>query len=270
MARPKKSTSVNSQILQSLGLSENEVVLYTKMLSIREGSVQQLMELSLFPRTLLYHILNQLIGKGLVVSKKDKSKTVFFAKDPENLGELLNKKEKEFEDNVDKVRELIPKLKNEFYLFGKIPNIRILHGVEGHQKVLDELFNESPKEIFSYENLITSKPGLEIRLAFERKRVAKKIKKNVLFFENKYSLDSLKDITYNDFTHFRGLTEEIVEPFYTDIMLYDNKILYITYPDNRDVVSILIGDKNLFAMQKNIFEQLWKKGKNRTLYYAQK
>lgn len=269
MAKPKAKININIQTLQSLGLGENEAILYSKLLQTSSNTVQQLENLALFPRTMLYHVLNQLIGKGLVESGKSKTKTVFIAKDPDTLYELLHKKEKEFEREKQSVKELIPKLKNEFLLFGKVPNVRTFKGIEEYQKVLDECLLSKPIEIYSYEKLEAKKSGLEVRENFDRRRVIRKIKKNVLFFENVDSLKSLAKIQYNDFTNFRSAQIEDLSPFSTDVMLYDGKILYTSYPENKEPVAVLIEDKSLFEMQKNIFNVFWNSGKNRTLYYTE-
>lgn len=269
MAKPKTNPGLNIQALQSLGLSENEAILYSKLLLTSSNTVQQLEGLALFPRTMLYHVLNQLIAKGLVESGKSKTKTVFTAKDPETLYELLHKKEKEFEQERQSVRELIPILKNEFLLFGEIPNVRTFKGIEEYQKVLDEVLLSKPTEIYSYENLESRKSGLEVRENFDRRRVIRKIKKNVLFFEKEYSLKALAKINYNDYTVFRSIQNTELSPFTCDVMLFAGKILYTTYPENKEPVAVLIEDRHLFEMQKNIFNVFWNSGKNRTLYYTE-
>ena len=49
-------------------------------------------------------------------------------------------------------------------------------------------------------------------------------------------------------------------------MLYDGKILYTNY-SKHEPKAILIEDRALYEMQKNIFLAQWKEGKSETLSY---
>lgn len=271
MTRKCKGNRVNIEtgVLETLGLSENEILLYTNMLQMQKATVRELGTLGLFPRTMLYHVLNQLIGKGLVESfDLPSKKTTFTAKDPENLYQLLHKKEQDFKHNAENIKELIPKLKTQFSLFGTIPNIRTFHGVLGYENALEDIFISKPDCIYAYENFHTKKTGIEVRQNFENRRVLKKLKKDVVFFDSKENLQKLKEIVYNDYTNYRGVLGEELQEFNTDLILYSNKLLY-TVHNGHEPACILIEDKSLFAMQKSLFKNLWATGKNRTLYYTQ-
>ena len=185
MAKQKSKKDTATRTLQELDVSENEAVLYAQMLSHPRGTVQELGTRAPFPRTMLYYVLKQLMQRGLVSAKKENWRTVYIAEDPERLYDLLSHKEREFERETGAVRELIPRLKQRYRLAGKRPNVRTFEGIEEYQKVLEDVIVSSPKEILAYEVLIGRKPALETREEHERRRIARKIQKRVLFFENK-------------------------------------------------------------------------------------
>jgi sugar-specific transcriptional regulator TrmB len=261
----QKSNIVN--VLEKLGLSENEAVLYSVMLRHPKSTVRELTIRSPFPRTLLYHVLNQLSQKGLVSTSKDKWRTLYFAENPERLYELLAHREKEFETQSHKIREIIPELKNKYRLAGERPGVRVFEGIEEYKKALEDIIISRPKVVFAYENLGKKKPGLEVRELHERRRIAKKIQKNIVFHENRESTQYFSKRKYDDFTRFRSIDEKAVKPFGVDVMIYDGKILYTSF-DEREPTAILIEDRALSIMQQNLFMSVWSEAKDKDLIHS--
>lgn len=257
---------ITTRTLQDLDLSENEAILYGQMLSFPKSSVQQLATRAPFPRTMLYYVLNQLMQRGLVSSQKGKARTVYIAEDPERLYDLLSNKEREFAQKASEIKDLVPKLKQQYRLSGERPTVRIFEGIQEYQKALEDIFVTKPKEICTYE-ILREKPALEMRESFERRRISRKMKNRVLFFEDAESLKRIKKRTYDDSTQFRSIAG--VASFQTDVMLYDGKLLYTSY-SGEEASAILIEDRALYEMQKNLFDALWKQGKDRTLAYIEK
>jgi sugar-specific transcriptional regulator TrmB len=235
------------------------------------ASVKDLGNLALFPRTMLYHVLNQLIARGLVATQDNKTKTIYIAKDPDTLYDLLHKKEQDFKNSTQEIKELIPKLKNQYILFGKIPTVRVFQGIEEYSNLLESILSEKNTQdgtILSFEVLEGKKPGQAVRENFDRRRIRQKLHKKVLFFENANSLKGLLETPYNDFTEFRSIQNNQLDEFEVDIYLFANKIIYTTYYNNHEPIALLIEDRNLYQMQANFHKMLWQLGKNRTLYYT--
>ncbi|MCR4328107.1 MAG: hypothetical protein NUV53_01165 [Patescibacteria group bacterium] len=256
-------------VLEKLGLSENEALLYSVMLKYPKSTVQELATRSPFPRTMLYYVLNQLSQKGLVSTSKDKWRTLYIAENPERLYELLAEREKEFEKQAHAVREIIPELKTRYRLGGVRPGVRIFEGIEEYRKALEDIIISRPKIILAYETLGKKKPGLEVRELHEQRRIMKKIQKNIIFSENKESAHYFSKRKYDDFTKFKSVEEKIVKHFDVDLMLYDGKILYASY-DEREPTAILIEDIALYAMQQNLFLSIWPKAKDKSLLFIKK
>ncbi len=270
MAKSKPKIDTTTKTLQELDLHENEAVLYTQMLSRPRSTVQELGTHAPFPRTMLYYVLNQLMRRGLVSAKKEGWRTVYVAEDPERLYDILSKREEEFERDAGTIRELIPRLKHRYRLAGKRPNVRSFDGAAEYLMALEDIIVTNPKEILAYEILDGKKPPLEIEGAHERRRISHKIQKKVLFFERGSALQFVKERRYDDFTQFRNIKDGSVAPFDTDLTLYDGKILYTSYYDEYEPTAILMEDRALYEMQKNLFESLWKQGKDRTLAFTEK
>lgn len=270
MPQQKPKTDTTTRTLQELDLGENEAVLYAQMLERPRSTVQELGTYAPFPRTMLYYVLNQLMKRGLVSTKKEGWRTVYIAEDPERLYDLLASKEREFERETHTIRDLIPRLKNQYRLAGKRPTVRTFEGLGEYQKALEDIIISRPEKILSYEVLAQKKPALEVREAHEGRRKARKIQKKVLFFGSEGAEQFLKDRPYDDFTQFRSIKEESLVPFETDLTLYDGKLLYTSYYDEHEPTAILLEDQALYLMQKNLFDSLWQQGKDCTLIFTEK
>lgn len=270
MARPKTKVDLKTRSLVDLGLTENEAVLYALMLEREPTTVQELGIQSPLPRTLLYHVLNQLARRGLVATKKDGWRTVYVALDPENLYDLLAEKEKELQRQGEVIRGVIPQFKQSYLLAGNRPTVRTFEGVDGLEKALESTLISGTKEIFAFENLTERKSGFETHATYERRRAQRKVQKNVVFFENSQALKALIGKGYNDYTQYRGVQGGAVKPFTADVMLFSGKVLYMTSYGEHEPIVILIEDQALYEMQKNLFDTLWSTGTDRTLYYAEK
>ena len=268
MARPKQKVDSTAQTLESLGISENEAVLYTLMLSHPASTVRELGLSSPFPRTLLYHVLNQLMRRGLVAAHKDGWRTVYVALDPERLYDLLEERQVESQKVAQSVKSLIPELRRVYHLAGKRPTVRTFEGIAEYEKALEDALVSGAPEICAFEHITHGKAGVESRTTHDARRALRKIKKRVLFFENVESLKLLKQRTYNDYTEYRSINARDVLPFEKDVTLYAGKMLSTSYTTHEPIV-ILVEDPALYAMQQSLFDSLWKSGKDRTLYYTE-
>lgn len=269
MSRIKPLSPIKIRSLQDLGLSESEAQLYVLMLSYPKSTVKELVAKTSYPRTMLYYILKQLIARGIVSSRRFSWKTVYVAEDPQKLYDLLGQKEAEVQKQTTGIKELIPNLRKIYKFAGERTNLRVFEGVAEYEKALEDIIISHPKEIYVFENMIGKKPGKESRESFDRRRILKKIKKNVLFFESVDSLKEILKLKYNDYTNFRGISEKNAEFFNADIALYSDKVLYTNYYDEYEPIAVLIEDKNFYNAQKAFFNLLWNKGTDRTLYYTE-
>lgn len=255
--------------LCELGLSQNEAVLYAHLLGRPRSTVRQLGASAPFPRTMLYHVLNQLIRRELVTAKTVQRKTVYSAESPERLYDLLSRREQEQKQGADAIRRLVPQLKNRYHLASIRTGVRVFEGVEEYRKVLEDQIRSIPAEILSYESPSRSQPGRELREAHDRARVARKIPAKILFFDEPASRRALERRGYDDLTQYRTIKPGSVEPFVADLTMYDGKLLYTSY-DEYEPMATLIEDKALYEMQKNLFKALWKQGMDQTLSFMTK
>lgn len=253
--------------LERLGLSSNEAILYRALLEKPKSTARELLSWAPFPRTMLYHVLNQLRTRGLVSVSRDTGVAHYVAEDPDHLYDMLAKREREVEVAFADVRDTIPQLKRVYRLAGKRPAVRIFEGVEAYQTVIDDMLS-GVSEVRAYETFKAKKPGLESRASNEARRIRRKIRKHVLFFESKEALKFLAIRPYDDYTRFRCMREGDVAPFAADVALFDGRILYTTYQEY-EPTAVLVEDQSLYIMQKNLFDSFWSRARERTLTYTE-
>lgn len=262
MSRPL--IRANAAVLGSLGLSANEILVYQQMLDRPQGTVRELSTRIPLPRTLLYYVLGQLVHRGLVSTKDVRGRATYTAEDPERIYDLLSHREHEVKKESDAIRVLVPALKRRYRFAGKRTSVRTFEGIEEYRRALDGIIISGSREVFAYEMISEKRPAVEVRDAHERRRIARKIQKDVLFFESAPALRRIRNRAYDDFTEFRAVKEGSVTPFETDFMMYDGKLLYTSY-DTYEPMAVLIEDESLYTMQKNLFDALWKQATDYTL-----
>ena len=221
--------TTTQKALESLGLTENEALLYHTMIQHPQATVRDLQAQTPFPRTQIYHILDGLKSHGLVTGAKKRTRTRYIAEDPEQLHTLLKKREESFTKNANTVRGLIPKLKNQYRSSQVGGHLQTFVGVENYREAYEDILHTKPNLIYTFAHTgEVPLPGVDIRA---------EIRKN------------MKDI---------GIDEKIskkLEMENTELHLYSGKILYTSMSD-AEPVATLIEDKNLYTMQRNLFDTL--------------
>lgn len=246
--------------LEKLGLSENEAELYMIMVKHPKVTVQDLLNYSPFPRTLIYYLLRNLIRHGLVSSLEQKRRTIYVVKDPENLYDLLRTKEQEFDQNKRTIKQLIPELKNQFRLSQSRPGFRLFEGVRGYRTALEDMLDSGVETIYSYLDIGKDKrPGVEIRKDIKKKRLKAGISEKILLMDNNEGKIWARKNSTSQMTQCKVLPKKL-NPFQVEMRLYEGKVLYVTY-ENREPIVLMMEDKNLFEMQRNIFSFLWDNAK---------
>ncbi len=252
MHTKKKSTAS----LEQLGLAENEATLYMILLKYGETTVQELQKHSPFPRTLLYHILNQLILLGLVTFIQKPRRTVYIAEDPEKLYELLAEREKEFKKNKDTLQETIPQLRNQYRLSHSRPGIRLFEGIERYREALEDIIQSRPECVYSYiDGHDKNKPGIHVREQMKKERIAWGIPEKILLRETAETRSWVAQQEKEVLISYKFIPRA-VNPFTIDLHLYDNKVVQTSYEGKEPIVT-MIENTQFSTMQKNIFNFFW-------------
>ena len=117
-------------VLKSIGLAKNEVLVYLDMIAFQTSSASKISERTKLHRANVYDALNKLIARGFVTEVLVDNKKLFRSLEVEQLKTYVHQKEKEID-------EIIPFMKN-------------LRGSEISRK--DEVVLS--KGVFSFRNIL--------------------------------------------------------------------------------------------------------------------
>jgi sugar-specific transcriptional regulator TrmB len=130
------------KVLRDIGLTQSEIKVYLALLKLGSTTSGPLTDKSGVARSKIYEVLERLINKSLV-SYIIKQKTKHYqAEDPAKIQEFLNKKEKEFKQQRNKIDKLIPQLQLEKQLAKKPSEAQIYSGFRGIQTVHEHMYQK--------------------------------------------------------------------------------------------------------------------------------
>lgn len=135
-------------ILKRLGLSEHEAKIYLLGLKLGPSVASQLAKQSGLGRTLVYHLLGQLQGKGLLSQQGSGNGKKFAMEPPTRLLDIIERKQKELEGMAVQVTQIAEEIKSRT-MYTAVPQIRVFEGVEGLKNLAQETLITSNTEIKS-------------------------------------------------------------------------------------------------------------------------
>ncbi len=232
------------QILEEIGLSKNEALVYKSMIHLGDQSASRISEVANLNRISTYSLLKSLKEKGFC-SIYNKNKIQYFKPiSPENILALL-------EDKKNKIKSIIPSLK--LKIEGEKPEINLYEGKKGITGMLDIILKdaERDKQVYAYGNFSIAEKLIEYQSLYWRKtRIEKKIRIKAV-------VESFpKDFEAPKF--WKELTEIKVNNSLSKIKTYvhisRNYVGYLTF--SGEINGILIKSKEIVEKEKFIFEML--------------
>ena len=203
--------------------------------------------------------MDELLEMGLIEKKDVKNRvSTFLAQHPRKIESVLEKKERELNEDKKIFEEVLPSLISNYNLSLNKPGIKFYEGKDGMEKILDDTLT-SQTEILLFINTASMEEEekfKEINEEYKRKRKLKGIKKRIIRVGKKPEMTfGTRDDKYEAITEIKYLDKNL-SAFKSDIQIYDGKISNQII-DGENVISILIEDKHIYAMNKAWFELLW-------------
>lgn len=212
---------MDNSVLKDAGLTNGEAKVYISLLELGSCSTGPIMEKSGIARSIIYHILEKLIEKGLV-SYIIKEKTKYFqASSPKKLLEYMEETKSKIEENKQKIENALPQL----LLLQKMSpktSVQVFEGFRGIQAVQEHtyerlsrgeeyksfgIFPQQTTTFHTYwqrDHLRRIKAGIKVRMIFN-KGTDKKILENRNSYKGcdaRYMVSDLKTpawiMTYKD------------------------------------------------------------------------
>ena len=240
-------------ILQKTDLTPTQAEIMDYLLQIEEAKASVIATKIKRSRAIVYRDLEELVDLG-VVKKKEKANqvTTFQAEHPSKLEKLMEKREKELENDKKEFSNFLPDLISAYNLAHNRPGVKFYEGEEGIKKVLEDTLS-SKTEIYTVANPGALQGNLaKINQNYVKKRLEKGVKKKLILPESaRENFNQSED----EYTEIRFLKEEYYY-FQTGMQIYDGKISYQTL-DSKNNIGVIIEDQNIYSMHKLLFEYIW-------------
>ncbi len=232
------------QKLLDYGLSEKEANVYLINLKTGKATANRISELSNYPRSTVYDILERLKNSGLISSCIIDNKTNFIANSPKTLLVLLDEKK-------EAISELIPQLEDMSNQVGDKPQAEVFQGEKALIKIFDEILNNAREllVIGSQENAL-KKIGYHQK-KFRLKRIKNKIKIKQLLEDSKEARNNPID----ELTKIKFLKR--LEKSKEGTFIYGEYVYHIIF--QYEISAIKIKSKEHADAMRIMFEEIWNK-----------
>ncbi|MBU0731679.1 hypothetical protein KKC88_02245 [Patescibacteria group bacterium] len=236
--------------LKSIGLNNNEVKVYLTLLETGTNKASFVAKFSEIPKTTVLDILNSLNKKGFITKIKKKNAYYFTAYEPDRIIKLLEKEEEELKKRKEKMKKVIPLLKNLQDVKSSKPKIEYLEGQDGLVEAFEDTLKIKNKNIYCYGCVDSQAVALPNAFPeYFEKRVKRKISTTCLIPATK---PSLAECLLNDQKHLRRsyfIPGEMVLPM--EINIYDDTTNIASFDDK---FAVIIKSKPVADCMRNLFQ----------------
>ncbi len=235
-----------STIARSLGLTGPEARVYLAALELGEASMLDLSRKAKVKRTTLYHFIDGLLARQLLVQTKRGKRKVYSAVAPEHLLEVAKTRMWELEQTM-------PLLKAIHHKSVHKPRVTFHEGIEGIKEVYsDMLVTGAPIVGWSDYKHMWSALGKEYCAYFPRERA----KRNITFRSIASDSPESRKIAAGDGPVQRQTKFLKTGDLKTEINIYGSKILLASFRSN-PAFAVLIEDADIAETLRVSWKALW-------------
>ncbi len=240
-------TKKPTNLLQVIGLSDQEALIYTTLLRDDLLNISELSRKTGLHRPALYKLLPSLLSKGLLTETMIGKRKVYKAASPSKLKLLLEDLQSNVEGTIESMQEVYDGAKDK-------PTISFYRGQEGFITLFDDIATtlDNGDEFYRYSARQVGEPSFRVSKLYEEKRRTKHLERRVITSEAKAKLKErrldrwIKTIPA-DFDLFDDNVSQII---------YKNKVAFVDHDSHS---TFIIESKKIATFQEKLFKLLWKK-----------
>jgi HTH-type transcriptional regulator, sugar sensing transcriptional regulator len=235
-------------ILNDIGLTENESRIYFASLSLGPTSILKIAQAAELKRTTVYSVIESLKQKGLMNIQIQGFKKKFVAENPDKLEAILETRRK-------KLRSALPEFAALYNLQGEESVIKYYEGIESVKGVYESLIRDiKPHEDYLVMGNQDQWLNLdrEFLLDFIQRRAKLPIKIRMLMQDTETGREFKKnERNYNSTVRILPEGTKLT----TNLVITPQRVLIhqLTAP----VIGIVIENKNVIQMHKETYEIVW-------------
>lgn len=246
------------QVLQQIGLTQNEIKVYLALLELGESKTGQILEKSELNSGKIYEILNSLQKKGLVSSVIKDKVHYFSPADPKRVIDYLEEKKQEINKQEKDYKNILPELLSRISAKSPETKIEIFTGMKGFKTAYAKELDFSKSETLYIMGINPHAPqSKQIYDYFTKVQQLKRDAKG-------YKIKKLLNINSKETKGAQG-KKSIVKYLPYDSLVAFNIIgdLVLLGIFIKEPIIISIENQEVANNFKNQFEILWKLGKKR-------
>ncbi len=243
------------EILERVGLSQNESSAYLALLELGRGTIMQIAQRAGMNRTTGYSVLASLARRGLTSTSGKGVKQEYVAESPDRLQTHIKKEAENLVDHLSAITTIIPELKS-LHNTGTRPRVRFYEGLEGLEAVYeDTLTSHEPIRAYAaVDDMHKAMPGYFPK--YYERRVKEGIAIRAIIPATKIGKDRVNQDK-------KELRESALIPsekftFTPEINIYDNKVMIASW---REKLGIIIESAEIAEAMKQVFELSWNEAK---------
>jgi sugar-specific transcriptional regulator TrmB len=251
-------------LVNNLGLDQNEASVYQALLELGPATVSQITKKAGITRTFGYQILEKLSINGLVdrVSGEG-AKIRYAAEHPRRLVQFIKNRKNQWERRLKEAEQRLPDLVS-LYKVAEKPIVKYQEGFEGVKNIYNQTL-KSKEEILSILD-IEGWDVPELRQygkEYNQKRSEQKIKERVLILDTPQGRDWMKNYHGSfKYTHYRWIKPEqlsSIKDFGSEINIYENKVV-MALLKKPNLMGVMVESTALASVLKGMFELAWAQG----------
>jgi sugar-specific transcriptional regulator TrmB len=245
---------MNTEILEQIGLSKNEIKIYFALLELEQSSATPIVKKSGIPNSKVYPTLEKLIKRGLVSYVIKNNVKYFQTSDPNNLIELLSSKEKQIAQQKNEIERLIPEIEQRRKLAKEKQEATIYEGIEGVKAAFNNLLNVVPKGkeycVFTLGEELTREDLKRFFQNYHKKRIEKGIMVKLIANEKikavfeKYHIYKNMKVKYSK------------QKLPTGIFIYGEYLMTVVWQG--EPTAFVIRSRNNAQRYQEFFDEIWK------------
>lgn len=240
-------------LLESLGLKNNQILTYIGLVQLGSASIRQVATQTGINRGTTYDCLKYLSDKRLVYFNQKGERRKYTAAHPDVIYDLLENRRSELVVMQERARSVVPQIASMGSPVAGQPTVRFYEDDEGVVTILKDVLSTMAKE-HSKTYYVYSSRGLRQYMYrrfpnFTRQRIEAGITVQVLAIGMGGEMVELADRKW-----LPGPEEHTA----SYIIIYGKKVAQISMSANDTPYGVVIEEPGFAAMQKYLFERLWK------------
>mgnify|MGYP001559486414 CR=1 FL=1 len=244
---------MNTEILEQIGLSKNEIKVYFALLELGQTSATPIVKKAGIPHSKIYPVIEKLTTKGLVSYVIKNNVRHFQASDPRTLIDLLQKKELQIKAQKRLIEKIIPRIELKQKLSREKQEATVYEGLSGIKAALKYILETVQRgdeyRAFMLGESLRNETVTRTLQHYHKQRIAKGV--TVRLISEKVHKPWAKNYRYGG-----------MKIRYTDqklpvgIFIFTNHVMTIIWED-MPTAFVIKSQKN-YEYYKTFFDYLWK------------